>query len=190
MVKNGDTAKISVDSYPGRTFLGSVYRIANTATASGTGTQDQVTNFEVRILLDAGPNAVFRPGMSVSADIETETHYHVLSVPIQSVTVRLPKVDPKTQDDNGAHLATEKKKDSEKVEEVIFAVKDGVARTVPVHRGISDDAYTEVSSATALEGLDVVAGPFKAINRDLEHESKVKIETKDQTHTGASADKK
>jgi HlyD family secretion protein len=67
-------------------------------------------------------------------------------------------------------------------------VKNGMAKTVTVKRGISNDTYVEVSG-NGLEGQDVVSGPFKAINRDLEVDSKVKIENKTERKTGASADK-
>jgi HlyD family secretion protein len=189
MVRNNDTARISVDSYPDRIFIGSVYQIANTATSTGLGTQDQVTNFQVRILLNTPKDAVFRPGMSMSADIETETKQNALTVPIQSVTVRLPKMEKAEEPKEGeAKFETTAKKENEKLEEVVFVVKDGMAKTVAVKRGISNDAYVEVNG-NGLEGQDVVSGPFKAINRDLEVDSKVKIDNKTERKTGASADK-
>jgi HlyD family secretion protein len=190
LVGKGDTAKIEVDSYPDRKFIGTVSQIANTAKSTGLGTQDQVTNFEVRIRVLTPPDVQFRPGMSMSADIETETRVNVLSVPIQSVTVRTPKKDIKNEPKEGeAQLETsKKKKDEDKLEEVVFVVKDGIAKTVTVKRGISNDSYVEVK-ADELEGKEVVSGPFKAINRDLEVDSKVKIDNKSERKTGASADK-
>ncbi len=188
MVRNSDTARISVDSYPDRIFVGTVYQIANTATSTGTGTQDQVTNFQVRILLNQPKDAIFRPGMSMSADIETETHSDVLTVPIQSVTVRASKKEVKEEPKEGeAQLVASKKKEEDKLEEVVFVVKEGVAKTVTVKRGISNDTYVEVK-ADGLEGKEVVSGPFKAINRDLEVDSKVKVDNKSAKKTGASAD--
>jgi HlyD family secretion protein len=188
MVHVGDTARISVDSYPDKIFIGRVYQIANTATSTGTGTQDQVTNFQVRILLNQSQNAVFRPGMSMSADIETETKQNVFAVPIQSVTVRIPKKEKAEEPKEGeAHLQTAAKKDNDKLEEVVFVVKDGKATTLPVKRGISNDTYVEVT-ANSIEGQEIVTGPFRAINRDLESGAKVKVDNKTVTHTGASAD--
>lgn len=189
MVKLGDTARIDVDSYPGRKFTGVVTQIANTATSTGTTTQDQVTNFEVRILLHSPKGVEFRPGMSMSADIETETHSGVLTVPIQSVTVRIPTDQKSSGPEEGeAQFAvSNKKKEDQKLQEVVFIVKDGAAKTVPVKRGISDDSYVEVTGQN-LEGAEVVSGPFKAINRDLENGSKVKIDNKSAQKTGASAD--
>ncbi len=190
MVSKGDTAKIEVDSYPDQKFIGIVTQIANTAKSTGLGTQDQVTNFEVRIRISPPEGVQFRPGMSMSAEIQTETRQNVLTVPIQSVTVRAPKKEKNEEPKEGeAQLDNgKKKKDEDKLEEVIFVVKDGNAKTVPVKRGISDDIYVEVQ-ADGIEGQDVVSGPFKAINRDLEVDSKVKIENKSERKTGLSADK-
>ena len=190
MVGKGDTARIQVDSYPDRVFIGTVSQIANTAKSRGLGTQDEVTNFEVRIRIATPEGVQFRPGMSMSADIETETHTNVLTVPIQSVTVRAPKKEMKEEPKEGEAQfdAGKKKKNEDKLEEVVFVAKDGLAKTIPVKRGISNDAYVEVK-ADGLEGQDVVSGPFKAINRDLEVDSKVKIDNKTERKTGASADK-
>jgi HlyD family secretion protein len=188
MVQKGDTARIEVDSYQDRKFVGIVTQIANTATSTGTGTQDQVTNFEVRIRINTPEGVQFRPGMSVSADIETETHASVLTVPIQSVTVRALKKEMKEEPKEGeAQLVASKKKEEDKLEEVVFVVKDGVTKTIPVKRGISNDTYIEVK-ADGLEDKEVVSGPFKAINRDLEVGSKVKVDNKAAKKTGASAD--
>jgi HlyD family secretion protein len=190
MATKGDTARIEVDSYPDRKFIGIVSQIANTAKSRGLGTQDEVTNFEVRILINTPEGVQFRPGMSMSADIETETKANVLTVPIQSVTIRAPKKEKGEEPKEGeAQLdAGKKKKDEDKLEEVVFVVKDGSAKTIPVKRGLSNDAYVEVK-ADGLEGQEVISGPFKAINRELEVDSKVKIDNKTERKTGASADK-
>jgi HlyD family secretion protein len=192
LVSVGDTAKVDVDSYPDRKFIGTVSQIANTAKSRGLGTQDEVTNFEVRILLHTPPGVSFRPGMSMSADIETETHANVLAVPIQSVTVRMPKDEKKpevAQDAGGVKLDTKKttKKEEDKLEEVVFVVADGKVKTIPVKRGLSDDSYVEVKGEK-LDSAEVVSGPFKAINRDLEVGSAVKVENRTTKRTGASAE--
>src|SRR4029077_19936990 len=86
-VKVGDVARISVDAYPDRKIAGVVREIASTATTTNVGTQEQVTNFEVKIRV-ADRSVRLRPGMSTTADIETDTVQDVIVVPIQSVTVR------------------------------------------------------------------------------------------------------
>jgi HlyD family secretion protein len=191
LVTVGDTAKVEVDSYPDRKFIGMVSQIANTAKSRGLGTQDEVTNFEVRIRVVTPPGVSFRPGMSMAADIETETHPNVLAVPIQSVTVRASKEEKKMEGpaEGEAKLDVNKarKKEEDKLEEVVFVLADGKVKTVPVKRGLSDDAYVEIKGEK-LDSAEVVSGPFKAINRDLEVGSSVKVENKTTKRTGASAD--
>ena len=100
MVHMGDTARISVDAFPDRKVTALVYEVANTGTSKGAGTQEEVTNFEVRMrILDK--DVSLRPGMSMTADIETETKQNILTVPIQSVTTRNPKAEVKPGEDAG-----------------------------------------------------------------------------------------
>ena len=86
-VKIGDSAKVMIDAYGDRKFTGVVEQIANTGKTTGTGTQEEVTNFEVKIRLD-GHDMRLRPGLSCTADIQTDMVKDVVSVPIQSVTIR------------------------------------------------------------------------------------------------------
>src|SRR6201993_459780 len=83
----GDPVRIKVDAYPKKLLNGTVKRIASTATVKNEGTQQEVTNFEVRVQVQ-DHEVPLRPGMSASVDIETQTVHHVIAVPIQSVTVR------------------------------------------------------------------------------------------------------
>jgi HlyD family secretion protein len=109
-----DSASIEIDAYPEETIRGRVTQIANSARVSGQGTQDQVTNFPVKVrvmethnqamraAVGAGsdgverpevpgtpePSLVLRPGMSGTVDIYTETAEEAVAVPIQAVTVR------------------------------------------------------------------------------------------------------
>lgn len=177
-IANGDTARISVDALPDRKLTGIVYQIGNTAKTTGLGTQEEVTNFEVRIrILDK--DVVLRPGMSMTATIETETKKNVLAVPIQSVTVRSAnKGKEKQTPDESAQMAANDsriKEKTEKPKEVVFLIDNNVAKTVEVKRGISDDSYTEIVSGLK-ENQEVVSGSYKAINRELEDGAKVKVE--------------
>ncbi len=62
-------------------------QIANTGKTTGTGTQEEVTNFEVKIRLD-DHDMRLRPGLSCTADIQTDMVKDVVAVPMQSVTIR------------------------------------------------------------------------------------------------------
>ncbi len=86
-VKIDDKATISIDAYGERKFTGTVQQIANTGKTTGAGTQEEVTNFEVKIrILDQ--DVRLRPGLSCTAEIETSMVNDAVAVPMQSVTIR------------------------------------------------------------------------------------------------------
>ncbi len=172
LVAVGDTSILSVDAFPNKKIKGIVYQIATSGTTTGAGTQDQVTNFLVKIRIVDPTQYDLKPGMSVTADIQTATHRNVLSVPIQSVTIRTPKM-PEGGAQGGKNLKGQGMR--EKAQEVVFVVKNGVAHAVQVKRGISDDNYVEITSGLK-EGEEVVSGSFVAISRELNDGSKVRIE--------------
>lgn len=180
LISIGDTAKVEIDAFKDKTFLGTVTQIANSAKTTGLGTQNEVVNFEVKIRL-MNPDINIRPGMSCDADIQTETRFNVLSVPIQSVTARVdkPQIEETSNEDegNGVIAVTDNSKTngkSKKSEEVIFMVDGNEVKQVKVTTGISDDNYVEI-----IEGLSggekVVSGPYRAISKELEDGKKVSV---------------
>src|SRR5436189_1240079 len=100
-VKVGDKADIKIDAYGDRKFHGNVYQIANTGKTTGAGTQEEVTNFEVKIRIQ-DHDVSLKPGLSCTADIETDLVKDVVAVPMQAVTIR-------TGDSNLSPEETEKK---------------------------------------------------------------------------------
>jgi HlyD family secretion protein len=193
-VKIGDTARISVDAYPDREIRGVVREIASTALTRNAGTQEEVTNFEVKISIP-DRSVRLRPGMSTTADIETATVRGVVAVPIQSVTVRTPgsKLSPEEQErrrvkeaaqddsDNRADVTNEtEQKQKERaqrrtLQRVVF-VKNGETVTMKkVETGIADNTFIEIRSGLK-PGEEVVSGSYTAISRRLKEGSKVAIE--------------
>lgn len=184
LISIGDTVRIEVDAITDKKLTGIVYEIGNTAKTKGLGTQEEVTNFEVKIrIVDREPR--LRPGMSMNATIETETKQNVLTVPIQSVTVRMPEgmmmngERPEggegEEGGEGAPGGDRAKKKAEKPKEVVFVVENNAVKTYEVKRGISDDSYTEIVSGIKAD-QEVVSGSYKAINRELKDGSKVRVE--------------
>ena len=193
LVSLGDTARIEADAYRDKELTGVVSEIAKTATTKGLGTQQEVTNFEVKIrVLDKELELL--PGMSVTVDIETETRSNVLSVPIQSVTTRFPddanKKEEKESDEGEDRQGPPRRKNKKenKPLEVVFVIEDERAMMVPVKRGISDDSHVEILEGVD-EGAEIVSGSYRAINRDLEDGSKVRIE-EESTASARRRDKK
>src|ERR1700726_3400891 len=180
-VNVGDAARIKVDAYPGRLLDGSVKRIASTATVKNEGTQQEVTNFEVRIQV-ANPAVQLRPGMSASADIETQTAHHVVAVPIQSVTVRskesgetAEQLKQDREKQTGVNLNELERQTTKELQRVVFLKDQDAVRLVPVQTGIADNNFIEIRSGVK-EGDEVVSGSYTAISKDLKDRSKVRIE--------------
>lgn len=178
LIKVGQKVRLEVDAFSPEEFTGTVTEIANSALVRGSGMNQEATKFEVRIRVDDAE--AFRPGMSVTAYIQTRSRTNVVTAPIQSVTTRLPKADKGT---NAAPAKVEAKAKSRKAAdddkkkpiEVVFLAQDGVVKMVPVERGISDDDYVEITAG--LEGGEkIVSGGYKAINRELEDGKKILVE--------------
>ena len=110
LIKIGQTVRLEVDAFKNRKFNGEVTQIANSSRNSSLsgGTSQEATKFEVRIRVK--DNESFRPGMSVTAEIETRSRTNALTVPIASVTTRAPKEDSKTNKVAAATSAGDKMK--------------------------------------------------------------------------------
>ncbi len=174
-VKLGDTARIKVDAYGDKEFIGLVSEISNSAKTTGTGTQEQVVNFEVKIKIQDAESGL-RPGMSCNAVIETETEGSVLTVPIQSVTAKVDESKMEAQPQEGE--AVNKKKQvvkKNKPAEMVFVVEGGKVKEVPVTSGISDDNYIVIKTGLKA-GQEVVSGPYRAISRELKNDMLVKVD--------------
>ena len=134
---------------------------------------------KIRVL---GQDLELRPGMSMTADVETETRSDVLAVPIQSVTTRMPKMEaqPEGQDGQSGQIVQasdngQGKREQPKLQEIVFIVDNGTVKATPVKRGISNDSYVEITEGVE-EGMKVVSGSYRAINRDLEDGAKVRVQ--------------
>ena len=184
-VKLGDSAKVTIDAYGNRVFPGTVEEIANTGTTTGTGTQEEVTNFQVKIRLDK-PDVRLRPGLSCTAEIQTRKVKDVVAVPIQSVTIRNSesKLSPeelekkkeiasaKEQADSSAQVENtrlakqQEKEEKEKLLKVVFLKDGNKAKMVKVTTGISNDSDIEIKSGVK-PGDEVISGSYSAISRKL-----------------------
>ncbi|MDX2278917.1 MAG: efflux RND transporter periplasmic adaptor subunit [Saprospiraceae bacterium] len=191
-VSVGDEADVEVDAYLGRKFKGKVTEIANSASNVGTTTSlnsDQVTNFVVKIRIDAssyldllkdGRRYPFRPGMSASVDVFTQTAENTLTVPLIAVTAREDKKDDKKVQDNAEeennnnNAQKEKEKKDDLIKEIVFVIVGDTVAVKEVKTGIQDNDHIEILSGIA-EGDLVISGPYSAIARKLKSGSKIKL---------------
>src|SRR5438067_1576398 len=193
-VKIGDQASVKIDAYRDRRFRGTVQQIANTGKTTGAGTQEEVTNFEVKIRID-DHDVSLRPGLSCTAEIETDLVKDVVAVPMQSVTIRTgdsnespdeiekkkTKAAQRDKGDSSAEVTSErqekqmKKEEREKLTKVVFLKKDNKASMVKVTTGIADDSYIEIKSGIN-PGDEVISGSYSAISRKLKEGAKIVID--------------
>ncbi|MCJ7507223.1 MAG: efflux RND transporter periplasmic adaptor subunit [candidate division Zixibacteria bacterium] len=182
-VKKGQKVKVEIDAYPDTSFNGEVTEIGNTALVSGYGTQEQTTNFLVKVLLlDKVPG--IKPGMSASVDITTEEHKNVLNVPIQAVVMRSPKdtleIVAPTKEKKPKKTASadtvqsSEPKGKEKEIEGVFVIKDHKAVFIPVETGIADQQNIEIKSGLKDDDM-VITGSYKIL-RTLKNRAKVKLQ--------------
>ena len=176
-VSVGDTVLIEVDAYLDQKFKGVVTEIANSAKTTGVSA-DQVTNFDVKILVlpesykklvDAGDSNPFRPGMSATVDIQTESKADIITVPIQSVTTRT---------DTTKVTGTLSDKD---IRTLVFITDGTRALAKDVTTGIQDNTYIEVISGVEA-GDRVISAPFSAINKKLSDSTLIEIVKKEDLY--------
>ena len=148
-VREGQAADIFTAAYPDTPLTGTIQSIASVARQ----TPGQASlSFLVKILVDEQDAMIIRPGMSVRADIYTQSSEETLAVPVQAVLY--------DEDlDEG-----EKTKDK-KEQTYVFVMEDGKAVREDVEVGISSDSDQEITSGLE-EGKVVITGPFRVL-RDL-----------------------
>jgi HlyD family secretion protein len=174
-VKLGDTALIEVDAYLDQKFKGIVTEIANSAKTTGVSA-DQVTNFDVKILVlpqsyqklvDAGDKNPFRPGMSATVDIRTQSKPDILTVPIQSVTTRT---------DTTKIAGTPSEKD---IRTLVFVTNGKYALAKDVKTGIQDNSYIEILSGVGVNDK-IISAPFSAISKKLSDSTLIEVVKKEE----------
>jgi HlyD family secretion protein len=147
-VREGQKADIFSAAYPDTPLSGTIQSIATTARQ----TPGQASlSFLVKILLDEQDKLAIRPGMSVRADIYTQSSEEALAVPVQAVLY-----DEDVDEDEG-----DTDRDG-KEQTYVFVMEDGKAVRKDVETGISSDSDQEITSGLN-EGEIVISGPFRVL---------------------------
>jgi HlyD family secretion protein len=174
-VSPGDTAIIEVDAYLDEKFKGVVTEIANSAKTTGVSA-DQITNFDVKIFilpqsyekLATNGNNPFRPGMSTTVDIQTESKKDIITVPIQSVTTRTDTSKVVSASD-------------EEIRTLVFVTDGEYALAKDVKTGIQDNNYIEIMSGIE-DSARVISAPFSAISKKLSDSTLIEIVKKEDLY--------
>ena len=196
-VELNQRADIEVDAFIDTVFAGKVIEIGNTAVLSGLGTQDQSTNFKVKVIFN-DPNVKIRPGMSATVDIITNSKDNAMTVPYSAIVMRMVDLDSLKKAQEQGEEAIAEEEDGSVVEEVhaadkdyeesddgtkreeikgVFIIKDGKAKFVQVSTGIADQKNIEVTEGLN-EGDTVVSGPYRIL-RTIRNNEAVEILPKD-----------
>ena len=193
----GDTSEIEIDAFPDAVFYGVVSEIAHTAQSLNMGSQQQVTNFKVKVKMINPPNKI-RPGMSSTVNIISETIKDIISIPIQSLTSRPEnyseignaKKDGKKyrrknkgdkDDDNENNSFVSKKNTID----VVFVLEDKFdgetapegekyALVRPVTVGISSENHYAVKSGVSEKEM-IVTGGYRVLSKELNHGTLVSV---------------
>jgi HlyD family secretion protein len=183
----GQTAKITIDAMPGKTFTGKVTEIGNSPIqATGQAASTQATNFKVVVTVD-GEIPEVRPGFTCTAEITTAVRENAVAVPIQATTVREVVVDdkgavvrdpdagkrPRRPSSTTVQAAELKPGQSRKELEGVFVVREGKSMFAPIKTGIAGDKYFEILDGLK-EGDAVIIGPFASV-RELADGAAVKV---------------
>jgi HlyD family secretion protein len=184
-VRDGETADITIDAIPGKTFKGHVTEVGElailrssgqAATTQTTANTQEARDFKVVVTLDNPPEDL-RPGLSSTAKIQTAQKKAVLSIPIQAIAVRTQKDldDAKAGKSGNVTLAASRPNDAQKKEiQGVFVIRNAKAEFVPVQTGITGVTDIEVASGLK-EGDEIVTGSYKAL-RTLKPGAPIKVD--------------
>jgi len=150
-VREGQSADVFTAAYPDTPLSGTIQSIASVARQ----TPGQASlSFLVKILMDKQDSMTIRPGMSVRADIYTETSDETLAIPVQAVLYD----EDTDQDEKGAKEQT-----------YVFVMQDGKAIRKDVEVGISSDSDQEITDGLE-EGELVIIGPYRILRHLMDGE--------------------
>ena len=160
-VREGQSADIFAAAYPDTPLSGTIQSIASVARQ----TPGQASlSFLVKILLDEQDELIIRPGMSVRADIYTQSSEETLAVPVQAVLF-----------DEDA----DKDKEGKEEQTYVFLMQDGKAVRRDVQIGISSDSDQEIISGVK-EGDTIISGPYRVLRNLIDGEAVEEMEDEDE----------
>ncbi len=182
-VKLDQSADVTIDAIPNKTFKGRVIEIGDTALLRSSGvaaSQSQTSgqeakDFKVVIALDI-PQDTARPGLSCTAKITTATQSHVLTIPIQSLTIRQKGQLEQHKPGQAPQMGPEAQKAAKEELQGVFVVHNGKAEFRGVTTGITGATNIQVLSGLK-EGDEIITGSYEVI-RTIRNDAKVKVDNK------------
>ncbi|HEY6349579.1 MAG TPA: efflux RND transporter periplasmic adaptor subunit [Candidatus Angelobacter sp.] len=180
-VKLGQTADVTIDAIPGKTFKGEVTEIGDNAivrstglaTSQSTASSQEAKDFKVVVRLKDPPQNI-RPGLSATAKITTGTRSNTLAIPIQALTIR-DSADLQAQDGKSkVQAVANPAKKKEEIQGVFVVLPSKKVEFRTVETGLTGSTDIEVKSGLN-EGDEIVTGSYKVL-RTLRNGAGVKVD--------------
>jgi HlyD family secretion protein len=179
-VKPGHEAQIKVDALGDRILIGHVSEIGNSALTKSGGisntpsTSQEAKDFKVVVTLDNPPDEL-RPGLSCTATIVTATRQHVLTIPIQALTIRdLEQQRPADTTSGPSSVALAAPRPQKLEREGVFVIQNGIVRFRPVKTGVIGTTDVEVLDGVT-EHDQIVTGPYQVL-RTIKENTRIRID--------------
>ena len=196
-VHNGEPAEVNIDAIPNKTFTGKVTAVGDEAIlrTSGDASMTETTadtqnarDFKVVVTLDTPPTGL-RPGLSVTAKIQTAQKRDVLGIPIQALAMRSQKDLEANQGTGSSVTLAASNSDATPASKTdvqgVFVIRGNKVQFIPVQTGISGVTDIEVTGGLQL-GDQIVIGSYKAL-RTLHSGTAVKIDNTITSDTDSSS---
>ena len=206
-VKLGQSADVTVDALPGKTFHGHVtevgdqalLRTTGVATSQSTTGTEEAKDFKVIVTIDqvsGDQNDGLRPGLSATAKITTAQRTNVLTIPIQAIVQRDPIDEKKLAANAGkpalisSTAATTTPKEKPVLIQGVYVLQADRSKQratfVPITTGVTGATDIEVTGGLS-SGQTLVTGRYKIL-RTLKSGTVVKPDnTPEITETSSSS---
>jgi len=174
---------VQIDAFPDTTFVDHISKISNSSVHDATMQQNanQAVDYEVTIQLVNAPSET-HPDFSATTKVITDTHKHMLSIPIIALTIR--ENENLTKGDTAVGLdRPQPTKDIEKKNvENVFVINTNNKMTFrPVKVGIAGEKHFEVLTGLKKDEK-IVTGTYQAI-RELKDGTLVQTTKTPDTNT-------
>ena len=198
-VQDGQTANVTIDAMPGKTFKGHVTEVGElailrssgqAATTQTTANTQEARDFKVVVTLESPPEDL-RTGQSCTAKIQTAQKKNVLTIPIQAIAMRtqkdLDEAKNGGKNNSSVTLAAARTATAAQKAEIqgVFVVRNKKAQFIPIQTGITGVTDIEITSGLQ-EGDEIVTGSYKAL-RTLKPGAGIKVDNTAPKHEESSS---
>jgi HlyD family secretion protein len=165
-VKQGQTARFTVDAWPGQTFSAVIKRVdvgSNATTSTSSSSTSTVVSYNA-VLTVQNPNLILRPGMTATAEIVTSEVRGALLVPNAALRFK-PASTTKSATAFGMPMGQQRKARTKQskvwvgTQQTIYILDAyGSPQAVQVTAGSSNGTATSVTSSELKAGDKIITG--------------------------------